>query len=128
MEIAGIFDELGHPHFSIEVFGVSKKSKVKIDVMFDTGFTGFLNLPLALCLQTGLVLYSTTSYKLADGRSSSTILCLGTIIVSEGNEITGAISIDFNTNEALMGMEFLRKIKGRLQIDTSNQKVKLFIP
>lgn len=128
MEIAGTFDKLGHPHFSIEVFGVSKKSKVKIDAMFDTGFTGFLNLPLALCLQTGLVLYSTTSFKLADGRESSTILCLGTIIIFGGSEVTGAISIDFNTNEVLMGMEFLRKIKGKLQIDTSSQKVKLFIP
>lgn len=54
--ITGSLDKLGHPYFQLDVYGISKKNKVTVDAMFDTGFSGFLNLPLTQCLKTGLVL------------------------------------------------------------------------
>lgn len=123
--IAGSLDKLGHPHFQLGVYGISKKHSLNVDAMLDTGFSGFLNLPLAHCLKTGLVLYSTTSYKLADGRQSSTILCLGTIVLPNLQEVTGVVSIDFNTTETLLGIEFLKKVGGILEINIKKSSVKI---
>ncbi len=88
--------------------------------MFDTGFTGFLNLPLPQCLQSALILHSTAQYTLADKSLSTTLLCMGTIVLPTNYNIIGAISISFTSNEALLGMEFLHKIKGKLRVDTAH--------
>lgn len=116
--INGFLDKNGHPFFTIEVYGYNSQVAVKVDVMMDTGFTGFLSLPLTYCFQSGLILLSTATYTLADGSSSNTLLCMGTIRVNNISNFTGAISVSFNNPMALIGMDFLNKINGKLMVDT----------
>lgn len=121
----GYFNENGHPVFEFKVYGHGKDWLVPIKAMFDTGFTGFLDLPLIYCLKAGLVLSSTANYVLADNSKKTTLLCLGTIVLGTGREITGTISINFSSDQALLGMDFLHKTKSKLEIDTDRKTVKI---
>lgn len=121
----GYFSNNGHPMFKISVYGYSRKVSIPVEAMLDTGFTGFLSLPLAYCLQAGLILVSTADYVLADDSISSTLLCLGTIVLNDNKDVKGAISISFKSKSALLGMEFLSKLKAKLELDTEKQTVKI---
>jgi len=44
--ITGFLDANLHPHFTIEIYGYNPAISVKVDVLMDTGFSGFLSLPL----------------------------------------------------------------------------------
>lgn len=107
----------GHPFFRIQVYGFSQKQIVTVEALFDSGFTGFLSLPLSNCLRSALILLSTAQYTLADGSTSHTLLALRTVVVSQDVNTTGAISISMQSNDSLLGMEFLRKIGGKLEVD-----------
>lgn len=121
----GFFNSLGHPMFKIKVYGFHQKASVQVDAMFDTGFTGFLSLPLKYCLQSGLILLSTAEYTLADNSKSSTLLCLGTVVLDDRTKVVGAISISFKSVDTLLGMDFLRKLNGKFEVDTANKSVKI---
>lgn len=130
--ITGFLDSNLHPHFTIEVFGYSPQNLVKIDAMMDTGFSGFLSLPLANCFQSALILLSTATYILADGKPSNTLLCLGTVKANDDNNIarsaTGAISVSFNSPTTLLGVDFLSRINGKLVLDLPNKRAWIEIP
>ncbi len=121
----GYFSLNGHPMFKISVFGHSDQWTVPVEAMLDTGFTGFLSLPLASCLRAGLILTSTADYTLADGSVNSTLLCLGTIVLEDGKRVTGAISVSFKSRDALLGMEFLNKLGGKLELDSTSKIVRI---
>lgn len=46
-------------------------------------------------------------------------------MLPDSQEVTGVISIDFNTAEALLGMDFLKKIGGVLELDAKKSSVKI---
>ncbi len=123
-EVNGYFKN-GHPYFSIMVYGYSPEISVSIIAMLDTGFTGFLYLPLAQCLQSALILASTAPYTLADGNTSYALLALGTIVLEKSISTTGLVAISMASTDALIGMEFLRKLGGRLEVDTKTETVKI---
>lgn len=111
--------------FKISVYGHSPQWSVPVEAMLDTGFTGFLSLPLTSCLRAGLILISTADYTLADGSTSSTLLCLGTITLEDGRKVTGAISVSFKSRDALLGMEFLNKLGEKLELDSALKTVRI---
>ena len=117
----GFFNQNGHPIIPIEVYGFSKEITQKFDAMLDTGFSGFLSLPLVYALQVGLILNSTADFVLANGSIEHTLLCLGTIKL-DGEFRTGLISIS-KGNNALLGIEFLRKFNKKLQLDCGGNSV-----
>lgn len=119
----GSFSPTGHPIFQIEVYGFSDKFSQKFDAMLDTGFSGFLNLPLVYALKIGLILNSTASYTLADGSTQHTLLCLGSIKIGEGVQ-PGLISIS-KGSDVLIGMDFLRKFKKKLSLDCEGGTLRL---
>lgn len=123
MDLIGSLNNFNHPIFTIKVFGFSEKNTISVNAMLDTGFSGFLSLPLADCLRTGLILYSTATYTLADGSIDSALLCLGTIFVPT-KKVIGAISISKDTN-ALLGMEFLKNLNATLHLSLSSKIVKI---
>ena len=102
----------GHPVIRIKVWGVSDAFSQEFEALLDTGFTGFLMLPLTAALPLGLTLAGTTNYSLADGSSSNTLLAFGTIDY-EGQKIFGPISLESNVNcrDILVGMEFIKQGK-----------------
>jgi len=56
----------------------------------------------------GLLLHGTTTVILADGSKQSKFTCLGTIHYSGKTEV-GVVIIEPNSDEAIVGMEFLKK-------------------
>lgn len=119
----GFFSQSGHPIISIKVYGFSKEISQEFDAILDTGFSGFLSLPLVYALKVGLILNSTASFVLADGSVQHTLLCLGSIKLNE-EERTGLISIS-KGNDVLLGMDFLKKFKKKLIIDCEKDIIRL---
>lgn len=117
----GFFNQNGHPIIPIEVYGFSKDFTQKFDAMLDTGFSGFLSLPLAYAFKVGLILASTASFTLANGETDHTLLCFGGIKLNS-EEQPGLISIS-KGNDVLLGMEFLRKFNKKLYLDCESSSV-----
>jgi hypothetical protein len=107
----------------IHVRGTHPTQFLEIDALLDTGFTGFLMLPIAKALPLGLALYGTGDYNLADGSPISWFLAEGTVeirppsptadrdptIQPETEIATGAVVL--GGDDALLGMEFIKALK-----------------
>lgn len=107
----GYLDKAGHPHIKIRVWGLSVDFAQEFEAMIDTGFSGFLMLPLVQALPLALTLFGTTQYELADGSMSPKLLAHGSID-HEGEVTSGLIALEANANcGPLVGMEFLRQSK-----------------
>lgn len=119
----GFFNQNFHPVIPIEAYGFSKDITQKFDAIMDTGFNGFLQLPLVYALKVGLILRSTASFTLADGSVQHTILCLGTIRLNK-EEQSGLISIS-KGNDVLIGMEFLKKFNKTLHLNCQKNIIRL---
>gem|GEM_PF-1403425 len=127
----GYVDNNGHPRITIQVRGTHQTEFLEIDALVDTGFTGFLMLPIAQALPLGLALYGTGDYNLADGSPISCFLAEGTIQVRppsriianaemlpdhatmlkgiQHENITGVVVL--GGDDALVGMEFIKGLK-----------------
>ena len=77
----GYLDDNGHPRLTIRVSGTHPTASAVVEAMIDTGFTGFLMLPIAQALPLGLALYGTGNYTLADGSSVTNFLAQGPVTV-----------------------------------------------
>jgi clan AA aspartic protease len=115
--MTGSFNGGGNPTLKIKVWGVLTNNAVEIEVMLDTGFSGFLTLPLQTALPLGLILLSTAEYVLADNTKQLNLLCHGSIGFDSEN-VSGLIAI--SPGDPLLGMEFLRKSGLHLSLDAAN--------
>jgi clan AA aspartic protease len=120
----GLFDENGSPIVEIEVSGPVHEPR-KITAMVDTGFSGFLLLPILEAFPVGLILSGTTSIELADGSKQNKLTCLGQIHFG-GMKKVGLIIIEWENTAILVGMDFLRKFEKTLVVDPLNNQVALF--
>ena len=125
----GYLDGDGHPRVTIRVRGTHPTEFAEIDALLDTGFTGFLMLPIAKALPLGLALYGTGDYNLADGSPISCFLAEGTAEIRppsgvatvtprtpqpanpimQPETVTGVVVL--GGDDALVGMEFVRALK-----------------
>lgn len=110
----------GHPYIKVKVYGISDNLAQEFDALIDTGFTGFLMLPLTAAIPLGLTLISTTTYTLADGSSSLVLVALGTVEY-EGQKVMGPISLEANVNckDTLLGMDFIRQANQLLLLSST---------
>jgi hypothetical protein len=83
--------------------------------MIDTGFTGFLMMPLTEAFELALTLYGTSNWTLADGSSQPKLLGYGTVVI-EDIYTHGVIVLEPNTSRPLLGVEFLKKSKRALVV------------
>jgi predicted aspartyl protease len=104
----GLLDKSGSPVLKISIFGFSPDISREFNAIIDTGFTGFLSMPLVEALPLGLILSGTTSTILADGSSSFKLTALGTAVVDSEKRI-GTILLNLGSGpcDVLIGMEFL---------------------
>jgi hypothetical protein len=127
----GFLDANGHPRLKIIVTGTNAPASVEVEALIDTGFTGFLMLPLAQALPLGLVLYGTGDYTLADGSRVTNFLAKGSVkipipaavavrppppfeLATQPESAEGIIVLA--GTGALLGMEFLRALNKLLLV------------
>jgi len=116
--MVGFIDKNGHPYFKVKVYGVSDKLAKEYDAMLDTGFSGFLSLPLSAAIPLGLILKGTANFTLADGSIEETITCIGFIKIN--GEVKRGLIVISKGMDILLGMEFLRISGKKLTIDCQN--------
>ncbi len=116
------FDSDGRPTIEIEVSNpLGWKRTVK--ALIDTGFDGFLSLPILEAFPIGLLMRGTMPVTLADGSTKQTLYCLGGIHF-EGDFEVGVVLIESEGNP-LVGLSFLRQFKRELVVDPSFAKLAL---
>lgn len=107
----GFFDSLGNPCLKFHLAGMFKnKPGVEFEAVLDTGFSGFLSLPLIRAFPLGLPLVGTSSFTLADGSNSACLTASGVLTVGDKSE-TGLVVLETASKDALLGMDFLRTFK-----------------
>jgi len=93
--------------------------KREFEAIIDTGFTGFLQMPLFEAFPLGLVLAGTTSVTLADGSASPRLMAIGTVTIGTTEE-TALILLDVGSDAILIGMSLLRKLKKKLIVSSTD--------
>ena len=117
--VIGFFDKIGNPSVKISVRGVFTDGKKEFEAIIDTGFTGFLQMPLVKAFPLGLVLAGTTSVTLADGSSSPRLMAIGIVTIGTIEE-SALIILDVGSDAILIGMSLLRKFKKKLVVSSTD--------
>jgi predicted aspartyl protease len=122
MTVIGSFNA-GCPVIQIAVSG-PLTNPTTVTAIVDTGFSGFLLLPILEAFPVGLILRGTTVITLADGTAQTKLTCLG-LLHFDGESQVGLIIIENQTTDILVGMDFLTKFGIELVVDPANSLVKL---
>ena len=115
----GYLDKLGHPNVKVKIWGMAEQFAQEFEAMIDTGFTGFLSMPLTAAFPLALTLFGTTNYTLADGSTSPKLLGYGTVEL-DGEKAQGSIVLEANSSGLLLGMEFLKRLNKALLLSPKN--------
>ena len=117
----GYFDS-GRPTLEFEIKGL-KTDRIKATI--DTGYDGYLSIPLAKALPLGLILIATKTYTLADGNSTHNLVCMGDVKLTKYKGQFIPIDLSFTSNSILVGCAFFKVFKVKVHIDYSNEKVRI---
>jgi predicted aspartyl protease len=117
------FDSNDRPAVDLEVSN-PLDWKRPVTALIDTGFDGFLSLPILQAFPIGLLLAGAMSITLADGSSHLKLYCFGNIGF-DNEKHNGTIMIENSGEIALVGMQFLRAFSRRLVVDPINRAVLL---
>lgn len=118
-EVVGHVDERGWPVLSVQIKGA--RSEVTLGAVIDTGFDGFVCVPVEVAVQLGLELVGFQTVEYADGRKARELVFLGSVILA-GRERKVEISLT-EAQEALIGTGLLADY--RLEIDFPRRSVRL---
>jgi predicted aspartyl protease len=114
--LTGYFAKSGSPVLKILVSGPVTKGR-EFEAIVDTGFTGFLSMPLVQAISVGLVLHGTTTISIADGSTSYRLTAKGMVTVGEESEV-GVVILEPASSLLLLGMAFLRQFKRTLFVSS----------
>lgn len=112
--VAGYLHKSGCPALKIRVWGVSETLAQEFEAIVDTGFSGFLSMPMVQAFPLGLVLFGTTKVVLADGSTDTKLTALGNIGLEGGLNKAGVIILETNISEILVGVDFLNQFERSL--------------
>ncbi|MDX6444569.1 MAG: gag-polyprotein putative aspartyl protease [Blastocatellia bacterium] len=117
----GSFNKAGSPTLKIKIAGPLPGSGQEFEAIVDTGFTGFVSMPIVKAFPLGLLLAGTTSVTLADGQSAFNLTATGIVTVGNSSEV-GVIILQGSSADMLLGMDFLSKF-GRVLFIHPNKGV-----
>lgn len=92
--------------------------------MVDTGFSGFLSLPILKAFPLGLLLSGTMGITLADGSTHARLTARG-MLYFDGAQKVGLILLEWQNTDILLGMDFLIKFRKQLTVDAVNRTVEI---
>src|SRR5262245_9164986 len=95
-----------------------------VDAVIDTGFTGFVPIPVPIAQQVGLTPRTTTDTQYPDGRIDAVPLAWGQVALAEDTR-EGFVHIQRGSNEAIVGIEFLRLFRKTLLMSVVERTVLL---
>jgi predicted aspartyl protease len=107
------FNSKGSPCLKISVYGDHEQNAQEFEGLLDTGFSGFLSIPLLKAFPCALILQGTASFTLADGAPRVYLVARGTVILGDERE-TGLVVLNNEATDVLIGMDFLRLFKKAL--------------
>lgn len=110
--MTGLFAKNGSPAIKIRIAGPVGDG-LEFEAVIDTGFTGFLSIPIVKAFPLGLSLFGTTAITFADGSSQTRLTGAARITVGSDSNIGTAI-LEWSSNDVLIGMAFLRLFKKAL--------------
>ena len=114
--ITGSLHKSGSPAIDLEICGPFPDIRQSFTAIIDTGFTGFVSIPLTQAFPLGLSLVGTTSVVLADGKTQVKLLALCKAFLA--NEArTGSVILEPSSTEVLVGMEFMSAFQKTLVVD-----------
>ncbi len=98
----------GHPYIDVLV-SPDGKASVKYTALVDTGFSGFISVPVIAASILGLKAHATSRYTLANGKLSDPIpLAFGYACLEGDLFVQGLICISENTS-TIVGVDFLMR-------------------
>ncbi len=100
----GSFDN-GTPSLKFLLGGVANEKE--FTAVIDTGFSGFVSMPMIQAFPLGLPLFGTTTVTLADGKSQTKLVAQGKAQLSDKQHF-GLVILESGSSDVLIGMDFLR--------------------
>lgn len=119
-ELSFPINENNSPKVIVEVAGPGKNTKEVIATV-DTGFSGFLQIPLSVGISCHLNLWGTQFYTLADGSTMKNLTCFG-LIKFNGKELWGIITLCESNDDSLLGMQFLQQLGMDFVVSVKDKK------
>ena len=110
------------PLIEVEVRGVTGISK-KIQALVDSGFNGYIQIPYVEAFPLGLVLAGVQANTLADGSTSSHLVCRGQVCI-DGKCIDTTVDIH-PANIVLLGTKLLKELGKTFILDCSVGRVEI---
>ena len=108
------------PLIKVSLSGDSSKQPTEFTAVVDTGFSGFVSIPILQALRIGVQPSPATAFvTLADGKTQ--VRTLGDIWVTIDNQKEGELAIlEPTSTEILIGMDFLRAFKLALFVTSAS--------
>jgi len=111
----GYIDEYGQGKVEVGIIG--RKTEVPVNAVIDTGFDGYVCLPVQVAIQLGLELCDTMEVELADGTIKKEMVFSG--LTKFGEETKKARIMLTESQQALIGTRMF----SYLELDFANNKV-----
>ena len=112
----GYYDQQGNACLRLHFCGVRHEPPgIEFEAIIDTGFTGFIQLPLDRAMELSLPLEGTIAVTLADGSSLVMLTALVDATLLERTE-SGSAQLSMTSDEVLVGMDFLRHFERALVV------------
>jgi len=118
----GIFNGNDQPIIEVEIKGFSGTAK-KINALVDSGFNGYIQIPFVEALPLGLILAGVQANTLADGSTSSHLVCKGQVCI-DGKCIDTTIDIGA-ANIVLLGTKLLKELNKIFILNCAEGKVEI---
>jgi predicted aspartyl protease len=110
----------GSAIIKVRLAGNSSQQPIEFQAVFDTGFSGFVYIPLIQALPLGLTATGTTPVTLADGKTYNRAWAEIWAVVDGQKERDIAILEPTASADILIGMDFLRVFKIGLFLTSAN--------
>ena len=105
MLIPGSFDTAGNAVVKIQITG--DLGNKEYTAIIDTGFSGFVVIPLAEMIPLGLRTEGAASVMLGNGTIIDNLVARGSVTLGSQTQ-SGTVLLDETSNDILIGMSFLR--------------------